>query len=274
MSSGGGGGGGSAWINPTATGPRATPTKVINGQASLTTHGLPGSWSNGVWNLAAGVDLSGYRIDGGIYWAGAGTLKLTDCEINQNTGAGAMIQSVDGSGPLMISYCRFKRTGTNNSPGQGAIQFWNNSNSVVEYCDISGNADGIQLSGTNNRIEYNWIHDLYVAGPSDGSGTHNDGIQCYSGNHTIRGNNIAMPMMSGNTNAALFFKDGAVGNVLVDGNYLEGFGFQMSIWVGNFTIRNNRFVNAPGSFGAILKQGGTIVAQSGNTNSSGQPITL
>lgn len=91
---------------------------------------------------------------------------------------------------------------------------------TVRRCNISGGADGMKVGGTSVTVQDNYIHDL-----STSEGSHNDGIQCFTGTGMRFIHNwIDSPDTSC---IAMFQGQGTWTNVLVERNYLTGPGYPL-----------------------------------------------
>lgn len=97
---------------------------------------------------------------------------------------------------------------------------------IIEYCDISGFADGIFIS-SNNLIRENYIHGLHAYSPAwdgkGGDGTHSDGIQTTGGtDNTITRNTIDTRGFYNNSSIIIQDMAGDVSNLTISNNYLLG----------------------------------------------------
>jgi hypothetical protein len=136
--------------------------------------------------------------------------------------------------------------------------------------------DGVKL-GDNVTLADSWIH-----GFTPSPGAHADGGQIQDGvtNVIIRNNTIDVP----GTNAALFLAPdlgpSTSGPVLLDGNYLNGGGYTLfcvdgnngQYFIGNITIRNNRFGTAH-AFGTH-RINVPVTWQNNLNDATGKPLSL
>lgn len=147
---------------------------------------------------------------------------------------------------LLIEYCEFTGASSAAVYGEGL---------TLRYSEIHHQrSDGVKPSGSNFRMEANWIHHL---GMSDGS--HADGVQArvtsgtWTG-HFYIGNFFDMPVgLSGfNSNATIFLQaieGGRIDNAQIIGNWLNGGNYNIHIttgaagadFIGNHFGRNHRY---------------------------------
>lgn len=126
--------------------------------------------------------------------------------------------------------------------------------------DVSGTVDGFVIYGDDVWIEDSWLHDFatYASDPAQGGKpSHSDGIQIQAGKRVrVVGNRI-----EGANNAAIMITQdaGATGDLLIDGNYLDGGGATINFGSKgaaktNLVVTNNRFgPNRRNSGMAILR---------------------
>ncbi|MDT5207621.1 MAG: hypothetical protein QOF67_36 [Mycobacterium sp.] len=221
---------------------------------------------------------------------------------------GAVIDALDIAGSLDIkannvTVQRSRITSSRSSavrvlPGYTGFQLVDSEvvgvNSLTSHCGVAVSGSGVTLArvdihdcedgfhpGNNSTIQDSYIHDLWIGTYLSGVSlldTHNDGIQVMSGSHfVIRHNRIEI---GHNQNAAIFVKAdfGAISDVVIDGNYLDGGGYTIfggDTKVGlvtDVTITNNTF--GPSSVYGILFTsrwtGPTLLSL--NVTSSGQTV--
>jgi hypothetical protein len=117
---------------------------------------------------------------------------------------------------------------------------------TVLRCNIYGVGSGIAIwhvdPGMEVLVEGNYIHGLRAWGDSRTNGSHNDGftIRDYAGPSAVVRNN-RIDCSSGNDTGAFFLQpfSGPIDNVTVEGNLLEGAGYQMQLGRQNFDYGRN-----------------------------------
>lgn len=141
--------------------------------------------------------------------------------------------------------------------------------------NIHGSVDGLKMYGDNATVQDSWVHDLvtYPVDAAQGGGpSHSDGVQILSG-HNLRviGNTII-----GQPNSSIIITqdNGAVGNVLISGNWLgsQGSGQICTVLVLNkplpaltgITITGNRFLAPLARTCQILDSKAVTLVLSGN----------
>ena len=113
--------------------------------------------------------------------------------------------------------------------------------------NLSGTVDGIVVYGNGVELIDSYLHD-FVVYPSDpaqgGKPSHADGVQISAG----RGVRITGTTIEGANNAAIMVTQdaGTTGDLLMEGNYLDGGGATINFGSGGapktgLTVRNNRF---------------------------------
>lgn len=191
------------WITERA-GCKQSALRRIASQADLDAADLPGTWAGpatgGQWNCTGtpAAGLVGLDIKGLVYYTGKTSLVMEDCRAMGVRWANEALKS--GGRISRVTIVRHPTLAL----GQGGLNFWGQANFVVDHCDISGFADGIQCSG-NGVIRDTWVHDLaYGFSPEQGGATHNDGTQSYSGVVTVERCVYDMGGVANSTNGALF----------------------------------------------------------------------
>ncbi len=180
-----------------------------------------------------------------------------------------------GNGGLLMEYGEIH--GEQNYGADGVV--W--SDYTARYLDVHNVFDAFKAHG-NVLIENCWVHDLkFRTGSDAGAGgyTHNDGVQVSSGsNVTVRNSTFERNL----GNAAIFIDadQGAISNVLIEGNRLGGGGFTLySIQSRsapqfgrptNVTIRNNVFTEEHHYDYATIAPTGTTFT--GNTKAIGGAV--
>ncbi len=134
-------------------------------------------------------------------------------------------------------------------------------------CDVHHAATGISINNSSQTVsvaEGNYIHDLIYVKPA-----HVDGIttRISSGAGTIiRNNRIVVDTKI--CTGSLFIQTtfGRIDNLLIEGNLLEGHGYNLAMdksrfdYGKNIKIRNNRFKPYKGGLGAVSIQAGISIA--------------
>lgn len=181
-----------------------------------------------------------------------------------------------GKAGLLMEYGELH--GEQNTWADGVV--W--SDYTARYLNVHDLFDGFKAHG-NVLIENSWVHDLkFRTGPEAGAGgyTHNDGVQVSSGSNVTIRNSIFERNLG---NAAIFIDadQGAISNVLVEGNRLGGGGFTLySIQSRsapqfgrptNVIIRNNVFTEEHHYDYATIAPTGTTWTN--NKNINGQLIS-
>jgi hypothetical protein len=172
------------------------------------------------------------------------TVTISDCDIDCD----------DVPASVVAKSCAFAGAGT------------------IERCNIYGMGSGIWLRGSGSvasRLEGSYIHGLRAYGDPTTTGSHNDGmtVRDYSGPGMVISNN-RIDCSSGNDTGALFIQPsaGAIDNVSIEGNLLEGRGYNLALeaaldrWPGNgyganMIAINNRY--SPTGWGAGYVSGGS-----------------
>ncbi len=149
--------------------------------------------------------------------------------------------------------------------------------------DLSGAVDGIVIYGNGFELADSYLHD-FVTYPSDpaqgGKPSHSDGVQIAAG-HGVR---ITGTTIVGANNAAIMVQQdaGVIGDLTIEGNYLDGGGATVNFGSGgapktNLIVRNNRFgPNRRNPGMAIIRHPvQSPLTESGNVwDSDGTPIKI
>lgn len=138
-------------------------------------------------------------------------------------------------------------------------------NCEVRGNNISGSHDGIK-GRSNAQFIGNYIHDLAMVVLSSGP-THNDGFQLQAGNNiVIRGNSFIQNCAGQgrlHCNGGIFLgaDSGNISNILIDNNYLRGWGTAVHVDPKGKSIQadtvNNTFSNEGRLFAAITYKPGS-----------------
>ena len=96
--------------------------------------------------------------------------------------------------------------------------------------DVAHGVDGMKIS-SNSTVEWSWVHDnaWFADDPNVGGPTHNDSLQVLSGsNITVKNNHL---QATDDDNAAIQITQdfGAVTNLVVENNWLDGGGCTLNI---------------------------------------------
>lgn len=209
--------------------------KLVNSPATAPS-GTTWNTQNNYLDARGDASLNCVHIKGGLYISGGGAFTLTDSIVEGGATWFIVTRAESSDGPLLISNSTLRwQDGSSVNPrlsnGAGVIQSsGNQSGSQIIGNDISGNPDGIQLSGDDWVVRGNWIHNLARVGEPPNN-THNDGMQVYGGtNIVIEGNRIELDGFDGvHQNGALFFQVDSLSGVKIAGNFLEGGGFILRI---------------------------------------------
>ncbi|MGE3619854.1 MAG: malectin domain-containing carbohydrate-binding protein [Acidimicrobiia bacterium] len=219
---------------------------------------------------------------------------------------GQVIQNLDINGSIQVRHnnVTIRNVRVRNSGGEAIAINPANSGTVIEDCELDGTGDtgaapavvharytirrcDIHHFGEGPRangdvvIEDNYIHDFV---DYEYLGAHQDGIQTTSGsNIVIRNNTIIIDVENANAAIMIGTAQGAVNNVVIDGNLLGGGGY--TVYGGaaagypanatNVRITNNRFSTAiwpkSGWYGPLTNTYGLVV--SGNIwDATGLPL--
>lgn len=203
---------------------------------------IPGCSSN--WQPSSGL-FPGYIVVhgnctasklwvfGGVRHDGGGTLTLSDSIVAGGGFFTALF--MEGGGNLNLTDVTVQWKGNQPNPyadGSGTIHISGETNMVIRRSKISGNADGIQTSGSL------LLEDSWVFGLAHNTGNHSDGIQVYCGQVTIRRSSVEqLPLYQG-SNAAIFtqhFPGCPGGNVRFEDAYLNGGGYTLYCQAGTVT---------------------------------------
>jgi hypothetical protein len=198
------------------------------------------AWSNGYLLVNSPTTLSNVRVQGGIYDQ-SGNLTLNNVEVIG--GAAWFILMMSAGGRLRANDSTFRWQGGFNPDvgnGSGCVQINGFTDMILSRCDLSGNPDGIQASGTT-LIDQCVVHDLAQVGTYPNN-THNDGIQFYAGNLTVRRSYIdTKPARQPYSNSAIFLQGGGIGDVIIEDTYLNGGGYTLYAQNGRVAKRNVTF---------------------------------
>lgn len=179
--------------------PKSRALVTIASQDDLKRLGLTGDWSKGQWYLGKGGSwLEDLDVKGTIQYSGRDPLLIRNCKVQ-----GIKYAEIAGKTGGKFQYVTVERN-PNLGLGQGGINFWGQSGWVIDHCDISGFADGVQCVGPGEMRD-SWVHDLaYGYSPEQKGPTHNDGIQNYGGKVFVNRSVFDMGGVAGSTNGALF----------------------------------------------------------------------
>jgi hypothetical protein len=222
---------------------------------------------------AANVTLDGVYVHGGIHHMGSGTLTVRNSVVEGGYGWWGIVHvQSDTTGRIDFadSTFRWRRDSRPSGGASGSGVLHNVRSGSIVRCDISGLGDGLQLSGSNIVVRNNHIHGLY----QDPEGrNHNDGIQIYSGtNYQIVGNRFEIGAAKPWSNGVIFTQGSNIGSLMIEGNFINGGGYQLHIQAGQATVRNNVF-GPDRLWGTHRFTGsGSSAAWSGNTTSGGASV--
>ena len=218
--------------------------KVIN---STSTAPAGTSWNttyNYLTVTGSNVTLNKVWVKGGVYVTGGGTITIRD-SIVEGGGSWFIFHMTSTAGRLDAENVTFRwKNGIINegTTGSGVIQITGNHDDTrIVRCDLSGNADGIQMAGDRWVITDNWIHDLAMVGTYPNN-THNDGIQMYNGTgHTIARNRIEIGAQAPYSNGAIFTQGSSIGSYAIRDNFLNGGGYTLHLQNGIAAVTGNVF---------------------------------
>ena len=213
------------------------------------------------------VVLEGVKVAGGVSFESGGTLTVRGSVIEAVSGWRVLYGGSDVACHLDVSDSTLRFVGT---PDNGSAAIHGGCTLTAVRNDISGSGDGIQNGPGRCRVEQNYIHDLAAV-----SDFHNDGVQLYSGPKiVIRHNRIDIGWNGTNQNGALFFQ-GTFDAPVIEGNVLSGGGFTLRIEGGphRAVVRDNVLLAAPGAFGPVLVEPGTVATWEGNVDGSGRALS-
>lgn len=214
---------------------------VVNNQTTASV-AVPGStWTNNVWYVPGGTTLQGLRVYGGVNLDSAGTLTIDECvfEFNLNNGMNScqlvINPSPDNSGALVMTDSTLRHVAGSRAPADGSeggasVQGGPNHGTFdIRRCDISGNADGLQVVSTT-YMERNCIHDLQYGGTYPNN-THNDGMMFFDGDSCqFINNRFDSFSLAPYANSAIFVQGGS--GALWQGNYFNGGGYTVYVETG------------------------------------------
>jgi len=136
------------------------------------------------------------------------------------------------------------------------------SNITIKRCNLWGGADGVKL-GSNSKLLDSYIHDLRDGITPSGGTSHNDGVQISSGSDIDILRNTITNEGGTYVNAGVFVKPdfGPISNVVIDGNYLDDFGFTARL--SGATVTDSRITNNVFGYGFLY---GTVLVDRGAEN--------
>jgi hypothetical protein len=231
----------------------------------------------------SGVVLDRVYVKGGVDFTGQGTLTIRHSIVEGGHGTWFVILGRTAGSTIDVqdSTLRWRPNAASSGEGSGTVQVSASLRLIALRNDISGMPDGIQLAGSNSRIEGNWIHDLPMLGTYPNN-THNDGIQMYDGaNVVIANNRFETGARAPFSNAAIFVQPGggnSVSNLVIEGNYLDGGAYSLFMERGQgsttgVVVRNN--VWGPNRlYGPVMSENGVTIAEwANNRYASGGEIS-
>lgn len=278
--------------SPTPTAQYVLPGSVgyLGAPSALTVYSPGGAAPTGcVWRSYGlrcdddNVTLDHVRVNGGIYWTGVGTLKVTNSIVQGGTGSEwyAILGHPASSGALPGSQIVVENSTVGWLPGKvypagfdvaPVESLYGNQPLNLERDDFSGMPQGIDPTG-GSVILANWVHGLVQNHTSSGGVTHLDGLfDQNSGGMLITANYIDAPVRSDVT-AALFIQDlgSTDAGIRIDGNYLSGGAYTLRNQTGvNVEVLNNTF--GGNLYGFVSNEGGTYGNWAGNVDTHGNVI--
>jgi len=200
-----------------------------------------------------GTVLSNLDIRGTVHIE-ADNVTIENCRIVSSSYWSIYIH--DGATGSLVQDCTIDGQGRTGKGILGQGTFLRN--------DISNVVDGIDVTGSNTRIEGNYIHDLYGT-----DGPHYDGINIDASNVTVRHNTVIND--HNQTSALMVSSDWGVDrNVLVEDNLLVGGGYTIYAVTGDAgpgSLVDVQFINnhfGSGAYGTTNIN--TAIAMRGNVN--------
>jgi hypothetical protein len=186
--------------------------------------------------------LDGVWVKGGVHDSG-GNLTVRNSVIQGGGSWFVLVMSTGGTLTVEDSTLRWREGGTNPDVGNGAgvVQVSGTTTMTLRRVDLSGMPDGVQAAGTT-LLDRVWIHDLAMVGTYPDN-THNDGVQFYAGELTIRGSWIDVGARSPYSNAAVFLQGSAIGDVRIEDSHLNGGGY--TLYAENGRVSQTRVTYGP-----------------------------
>jgi len=222
-----------------------------------------------VWDEASrtvvvtGLDvvLEGLFVRGSIDHQSAGQLTILDSVVEGGPESPFVVVSRERGARLIVKGTTLRRREPSAVDGTGAIQVLDDVQVVAEGNDISGTADGIQLTGDSSRVVGNRIHDLATTG-----GLHNDGVQVYSGDDVVISGNVFEIPQGATGNAAVFVQAGpgaSVTGLRVTENSFDGAGYALTVegspdQVAGVVVTDNRW-SGHHRWGPVFVQDPTVL---------------
>jgi hypothetical protein len=232
--------GAAACVDPATTGHNSTALKVIDGPEDVV---ACTRWQNGYLVVSCNTTLSRVHVKGGLY-VEASNVTVRDSIVEG--GAAWFIIVMVPSGTLVVEDVTARWKGgdgavnPNTGNGAGVVQMGAGGNLTVRRSNLSGNPDGIQCAGTC-LVEDTWIHDLAMVGTWPNN-THNDGVQFYAGNLTVRNSMLDTGAESPYSNAAIFLQGAGINCVSIEGDtWLNGGGYTFYAQHGLIDLNDTRF---------------------------------
>ena len=218
----------------------------------------------GPTQVPAGTTISLKRIEGPLE-LDAGGITIDRCWIRPTAiGLGLPVMRTCGSEqnlvpptPVTVQYCDIDGSLLSGQAAAFTLGFYGIGHLIRNRVWGMGSGlaiiqSGQQLSAT---VEGNYVHGLVAWGDGSTSGNHSDGFTIRGFNPASNPNRLCtvknnrFDCRSGNDSGAFFIQPNAdnIGNVHVEGNLLEGGGYNLvmednnGVIVGNMTADNNRF---------------------------------
>lgn len=237
--------------------------------------------------VPAGTTISGVLVNGRLDLK-AGNITIEKSCIRPLSGTGPLVSGayLDGSnnrapsGPITIRDSEINGTGliyveggrTDNYNASWSDGFKGMATLQRNYIHHMGSGIAMLLTGTtmSSVIENNYVAHLQSWGDGGGNGTHSDAftVRDFAGTgRTMSIKNNRFDCSGGNESGALFIQTwlGPINNVTVEGNLLEGGGWNLTLNQFNYPYSgmkaiNNRF-NPFGGWGAATVDKGVGWAQ-------------
>lgn len=243
-------------VKPTAANsgvPTGTSLTVINGDLTIST---------------AGQIVSGKDVRGFVYITASNvTFQNSIVRGRSPSGNGALV-NVNAGANITLNRLTIAPT----TPSVYLDGIWGD-NYTATGLDISGTVDGLKI-GSNCTLEKSYVHDMtyYASDPNQGGGpTHNDCVQMLSGDSvTLYGNCLNLGMNGGS--AVQITQDyGAVTNVVIEHNWMDGGGCSLNIAhkvlssLSGILVKDNVFGRNSGFNCPILISTQTTIINTNNT---------
>lgn len=211
---------------------------------------------------AAGTTISGQRITGAVYLTAGNIVVEKSCFQPTAIARGiAIVNTADsdlgkltpGPGPVTIRDSEFDGSKLDAATAAWATGFIGVADLQRNYFHDLGSGAALMRTGTsqNTLVEGNYVTALRAWGNPATDGNHNDAFTIRdfdvtgNANRTATVRNNRFDCDGGNDTGAFFIQtySGAIGNVTITGNLLEGGGYQLALEEKNYPYSNMRALN-------------------------------